>query len=96
MCIFVFAGRIKTHGEPRIYGEILLEIDESVKESKHFNIRIICPCNVYPLIPHFYIEKLRFAGVYLFFLCLLQKINCGPSLEPPRRGGSYMYPQSMF
>ena len=24
--------------------------------------------NVYPLKPHFYIEKLEFAGVYLFFL----------------------------
>ena len=25
------------------------------------------PCNVYPLEPHFYIVKLAFAGVYLFF-----------------------------
>ena len=31
-------------------------------------IRITCPCNVYPLIPHFYIAKLRYAGVYLFSL----------------------------
>ena len=55
-----------------------------------------CPCNVYPLKPHFYIEKLGFAGVYLFFLFLLQNIDCGYSLEPPRRGGSNEYPQSMF
>ena len=27
-----------------------------------------CPCNVYPLEPQFYIEKLGFEGVYLFFL----------------------------
>ena len=27
-----------------------------------------CPCNVYPLEPHFYIAKLGYAGVYLFFL----------------------------
>ena len=46
--------------------------------------------------PHFYIEKLGYAGVYLFFLCLLQNIDSGYSLEPPRRGGSNMYPQSMF
>ena len=25
-----------------------------------------------------------------------QNIYCGYSLEPPRRGGSYEYPQSMF
>ena len=25
-----------------------------------------------------------------------QKIDCGYSLEPPRRGGSNKYPQSMF
>ena len=46
--------------------------------------------------PNFYIEKLGFAGVWLFFLFLLQNIDCGYSLEPPRRGGSNVYPQSMF
>ena len=64
-------------------------------------IRKTCPCNVYPLEPHFYIAKLGYGGVYLFFLFLLQNIDCGyslepPQLEPPRRGGSNMYPQSMF
>ena len=29
-------------------------------------------------------------------LFLLQNIDCGYSLEPPRRGGSNVYPQSMF
>ena len=54
--------------------------------------------HIYPLIPHFYIEKLGYAGVYmyLFFLFLLQNIDCRHSLEPPRRGGSNVYPQSMF
>ena len=59
-------------------------------------IRKTCPCNVYPLEPHFYIAKLGLAGVNLFFLFLLQNIDCGYSLEPPRRGGSNVYPQSMF
>ena len=59
-------------------------------------IRKTCPCNEYPLKPHFYIVKLGFARVYLFFLFLLQNIDCGYSLEPPRRGGSNVYPQSMF
>ena len=61
-----------------------------------FSIRKTCPCNVYPLEPHFYIAKLGFGGVYLFFLFLIQNIDCGYSLEPPRRGGSNVYPQSMF
>ena len=30
------------------------------------------------------------------FLIFAQNINCGYSLEPPRRGGSNVYPQSMF
>ena len=59
-------------------------------------IRKTCPCNVYPLKPHFYTAKLGYAAVYLFFLFLLQNIDCGYSLEPPRRGGSNVYPQSMF
>ena len=39
-----------------------------------------CLCNVYPLIPHFYIVKLGNAGVYLFFLFLLQNIDCTHNL----------------
>ena len=49
------------------------------------DIRKTCPCNEYPLKPHFYIVKLGYAGVYLFFLFLLQNIDCGYSLEPPRK-----------
>ena len=62
----------------------------------HGYIRKTSPCKVYPLKPHFYIVKLGYAGVYLFFLFLLQNIDCGYSLEPPRRGGSNVYPQSTF
>ena len=45
---------------------------------------------------HFYIVKLGFTAVYIIFLILLKNIDCGYSLEPPRRGGSNEYPQSMF
>ena len=31
----------------------------------------------------------------IFFIFLLKNIDCGYSLEPPRRGGSNEYPQSM-
>ena len=53
-------------------------------------IRKTCPCNVYPLEPQFYIAKLGYAAVYLFFLFLLQNIGCGYSLEPPRRVYYYL------
>ena len=52
--------------------------------------------NFYPLKPHFHIVKLGFTGVYIIFLFLLKNIDCGYSLEPPRRGGSNEFPQSMF
>ena len=48
------------------------------------------------ILTYFSYTLLRYAGVYLFFLLLLQNIDCGYSLEPPRRGGSNVYPQSMF
>ena len=46
-----------------------------------------------PLKPHFYIAKLVFIGVYIISV---QNMDCEYSLEPPRRGGSNEYPQSMF
>ena len=33
---------------------------------------------------------------FICFLFLLQNIDCGYSLEPPRRGDSNEYPQSLF
>ena len=49
-----------------------------------------------PLKPHFYIVKLGFNGVHIIFLISGQNIDCGYSLEPPCRGCSNEYPQSMF
>ena len=51
-----------------------------------------CPWNVFPLIPHFYIVKIGFTGVYLFFLFLIQNIH----VDVGTRGGCNVYPQSMF
>ena len=64
-------------------------------------IRKTCPCNEHSLKPHFCIVKLGYARVYLFFLFLVQNIDCGYSIEPPSpqsmfRGGSNVYPQSIF
>ena len=55
-----------------------------------------CLYNFETLKPHFYTVKLGFTGVYIIFLFLLKNIDCGYSLEPPRRGGSNECPQSMF
>ena len=45
---------------------------------------------------HIYIAKLRLLQEYTFLLFLLKNIDWGYSLEPPRRGGSNEYPQSVF
>ena len=55
-----------------------------------------CLYNVDPHKPHFYIVKLGFIGVHIIFHISAQNIDCGYPLEPPRRGGSNEYPQSMF
>ena len=34
--------------------------------------------------------------IFVIFLIFAQNIDCGYTLEPPRRGGSNEYPQSMF
>ena len=46
-------------------------------------ITITCACSVYSQIPHFYIVKQGFKGVYLIISFLIQNIHCGYSLEPP-------------
>ena len=62
-----------------------------------FTVTKIYLYNFDPLKTHFYIVKLGFTGVYIvFFLFLLKNIGCRYSLEPPRRGCSHEYPQSMF
>ena len=69
-------------------------------------IRITCPCNEHPLTPHFYIEKVGFTRVYIFFLFLLQGIHIFLIFAPKHRlwvlvrtgsnvGGSNVLPQSM-
>ena len=55
-----------------------------------------CLYNFDRLKPHFYIVKLGFIGVYIILLISAQNIDHGYSLEPPRRGGSNKYPQSVY
>ena len=45
-----------------------------------------CPFNKYPLTLHVYVVKLGYTRVCsFFFLFLIQNIECGYSLEAPRR-----------
>ena len=76
----VFAKAIAFHYETR-YREVPYTIGGI---TYYRTIRITCPCNEHPLTPHFYIEKVGFTRVYIFFLFLLQNIDCGYSLDPPR------------
>ena len=46
--------------------------------------------------PLLYSKTGVYRGIHNFFLFLLKNIDCGYSLEPPHRGGSNEYPQSMF
>ena len=45
-----------------------------------------CPCHI----------QIFFKNVFILFLLLLKTIDCGYTLEPPHRGGSNAYLQSMF
>ena len=55
-------------------------------------IMLTCLYNEYPLIPHFYILKLGFTHINMFFLIFVLKIDCGYSLEQPQSGGSNVLP----
>ena len=59
------------------------------------NITKTCPCNIQRFFLALKIEKflLKNSDIFLIFA---QNIDCGYTLEPPRRGGSNEYPQSMF
>ena len=60
------------------------------------NITKTCLYNFDPLKPHFDLVQLGFTGIYIIFLISAKNKDCGYSLEPPRRGGSNEYTQSMF
>ena len=38
----------------------------TANDTQPMHIRITCPCDLYPLVPLFYIAKLGFTGVYIF------------------------------
>ena len=73
-----------------------LSVRNALIQFKVLPITKTCLYSFDPIKPHFYIVKLGFIGVYINFLISAQNIDCGYSLEPPHRGGSNEYAQSMF
>ena len=88
-----------THKRKKIGDLVLLSAftySTVVCETAYAPITKTCLYNYDPLKPHFYIVKLGLQGYILFFLFLLKNIDCGYSLEPPRRGGSDEYHNICF
>ena len=54
-----------------------------------------CPCNIQQIFHGCKNDnfQMKFFDIFLIFD---QNIDCGYTLEPPQRGGSNEYPQSMF
>ena len=65
-----------------------LSLKRSLVKVKNILITKTRLYNIAPLKPHFYIVKLGFTGVYIILRISAKNIDCGYSLEPPRRGGS--------
>ena len=71
---------------------ILFDNKEPFEEPFHFEILAMQYIEIFSAVK---IEN--FSRKFLIlFLYKYQNIDCGYTLEPPRRGGSNQYPQSMF
>ena len=65
---------------------------------KFFPLRVnpITKTRLFKYIENFTSKNLKFSDKNDIFYISAQNIDCGYSFEPPRRGGSNEYPQSMF
>ena len=74
----------------------------------HASEIVVTKC-LYVLFLHYENRPMQYAGIFkavkkkifsrqflIVFLIFAQNRDCGYTLEPPRRGGSNEYPQSMF
>ena len=62
---------------------------------ENLTIKKTCPCNIQRLFIAIKNEIFQQKNFDIFKI-FAQNIDCGYTLEPPRRGGSNEYPQSMF
>ena len=63
--------------------------------SSAYSITKTCPCYIQRFFKVIKNENFQKKNLDIF-LIFAQNIDCGYTLEPPRRGGSNVYPQSMF
>ena len=62
-----------------------------------FIVVYITKTRLFKYIQNFTIKNRKFSNKYCDIFCIsAQNIDCGYSLEPPQRGGSNGYPQSIF
>ena len=85
-----------SQGKPCQYIINISEDTQDIPQLRSTVIRKTYLYNFDPLKPYFYIVNQGLTGVYIIFLISAKNIDCGYLLEPPRQGGSYEYPQSMF
>ena len=92
--VIKFASKCTVHQDlaSQVYSISTLRFPLRVRISSRKHAYIVLT----PLKPHFYTVKLGSTGVYINFLISAQNIDCGYWLEPPHRGGSNQYQQSMF
>ena len=93
VCYFKSCGQLVALG----YLQYATALDIT-KTSKQYVIVLRAkthPCNIQRFLK---LLKMKIFNrkILLFFLFFAQNIDCGYTLEPPRRGGSNEYPQSMF
>ena len=87
ICVHIFLLKgLNTPG--RFFRHFIKEENFCITKTRLYNFD--------PHKPHFYKVKLGLRGIYIIFLIFAkQNIDCGYSFEPPRRGSSNEYPQSM-
>ena len=71
------------------------EVVHKVSRAESNFITKTCPCNIQKFFWGCKNENFHWKN-FDIFLIFAQNIDCGYTLEPPRRGGSNEYPQSMF
>ena len=65
--VYLLEGETAMHVDFMLQKALLKTM--SFSNSYFYYIRKTCPCKIYSIIPHFYTEKLGFAGVNLYNVC---------------------------
>ena len=73
-------------------------LSQNRRKCSSYHMQVITKTWLFKYIKNFTTKNWKFSDKNsdIFFYISAQNIDCGYSLEPPRRGGSNEYPQSMF